>query len=91
MSLLAPRTFGEIFRSARLEKKMTLRAAAKALKMDAGNLSKLERGLLPPPRKDWEIQRMFFAIGARGHADFAIDMAFSFHQGALQREFFSCR
>lgn len=40
--------FGEFFRSKRLELGMTLRAFCEQYNFDPGNISKLERGILPP-------------------------------------------
>src|SRR4030042_1918469 len=41
--------FGEYFKTKRIEKGMTLRDFCKKFGLDPGNISKLERGLLPPP------------------------------------------
>ena len=42
--------FGEFFKIKRAEKGITLRRFAKVHNLDPGNLSKMERGLLPPPQ-----------------------------------------
>ena len=43
-------TFGEFFKSKRLEQGLGLRAFCVAHGYDAGNVSKLERGVLSPPQ-----------------------------------------
>jgi transcriptional regulator with XRE-family HTH domain len=50
--------FGDVLKSLRVKKGLTLREFARRLGKDVGNLSKLERGLLPPS-KDEEILRDF--------------------------------
>jgi len=44
--------FGDLLKSLRTKKGLTLREFARCLDKDVGNLSKLERGLLPPPRDE---------------------------------------
>jgi len=41
--------FGNKIRDLRLERKLSLRKFASESDMDSGNLSKIERGVLPPP------------------------------------------
>ena len=43
-------TFGAFVKDARIKANLTLRGFCKALKIDPGNWSKIERGLLPPPK-----------------------------------------
>lgn len=43
-------TFGEYVRELRIRRKLTLRAFCRKLKIDPGNWSKIERGLLVPPK-----------------------------------------
>ena len=45
-------TFGEYFAHLRREREVTLRAFAIEHGFDAGNLSKMERGKLPPPKSE---------------------------------------
>lgn len=45
----APKTFGQFFKEQRQRLGLTLRAFCEGARLDAGNLSKLERGILPPP------------------------------------------
>ena len=43
-------TFGELFKQKRIGLKKTLRQFCVENKLDPGNISKLERGLMPPPQ-----------------------------------------
>src|SRR4030066_1245393 len=43
-------TFGEFFKQKRIGLKKTLRQFCAENKLDPGNISKLERGLMPPPQ-----------------------------------------
>ena len=43
-------TFGEVFKQRRIDLKMTLRQFCTENKLDPGNISRLERGLMPPPQ-----------------------------------------
>ncbi|PIS36281.1 MAG: hypothetical protein COT35_12015 [Nitrospirae bacterium CG08_land_8_20_14_0_20_52_24] len=43
-------TFGEFFKQKRIALRKTLRQFCAENKLDPGNMSKLERGLLPPPQ-----------------------------------------
>jgi len=42
-------TFGDLFKKLRLKSNMTLRQFCEENGFDPGNISKLERGILPPP------------------------------------------
>ena len=46
----AVRQFGEFFKNRRIALKMTLRQFCRDNSLDPGNISRLERGLLPPPQ-----------------------------------------
>lgn len=48
--------FGDFFKEKRIQKGFTLRGFCKAHGLDPGNISKLERGMLPPPsrKKSWK-------------------------------------
>ncbi len=52
--------FGKFFKSKRMEAGLTLREFCRNHGLNAGNISKLERGLLPPPQSD-EIRRKYAA------------------------------
>lgn len=49
---MAYSTFGEAFKAHRLNLQMSLRQFCQANGLDAANISKLERGLLPPPKNE---------------------------------------
>jgi len=64
------RTFGEWLKSLRAEKKLTLRSFAVKAGIDPGNLSRYERGVLPPPQDEAVLERIGNALGLRqGSAD----------------------
>ena len=46
------KTFGEFLKEKRISTGLTLRQFCEKYSLDAGNLSKIERGLLPPPKSD---------------------------------------
>jgi len=62
--------FGEYFKTKRIEKGMTLRDFCKKFGLDPGNISKLERGLLPPPtsREKLEAYASFLGLN-KGNDD----------------------
>jgi transcriptional regulator with XRE-family HTH domain len=49
---MAFKAFGEAFKAHRLAQKLSLRQFCKANEIDAANVSKLERGLLLPPKHE---------------------------------------
>lgn len=49
--------FGEFVKVKRLSLNYTLRAFCKKFKHDAGNWSKMERGVIPPPQKEEVLKR----------------------------------
>lgn len=81
-------SFGGWISHARLEKGMTLRALANKLGTDAGNLSKLERGELPPPKKAKKVDEICDALGNPDMAPLLKSIAFQHHLSNLQTEFF---
>jgi transcriptional regulator with XRE-family HTH domain len=44
-------TFGAFVKEARIRAGLTLRGFCKAMNVDPGNWSKVERGILPPPKR----------------------------------------
>jgi len=46
------KAFGELFHSLRIKTDLTLRKFCEKYSFDPGNLSRLERGLMPPPNED---------------------------------------
>lgn len=55
--------FGDYLRSLRLERHISLRDFAKATQSDPGNISRIERGLLPAPRDRDILGRYARALG----------------------------
>lgn len=51
------RTFGEFFKSKRISLNLTLRQFCEAHNLDAGNLSRIERGVSPPPKSDEKLKK----------------------------------
>ncbi len=51
------RTFGEFFKEKRIVLGLTLRKFCEKYNLDAGNISKLERGILPPPKSEEKLKR----------------------------------
>lgn len=46
------KTFGEFFKEKRIALNLTLRRFCEQNSLDPGNISKIERGILPPPKSD---------------------------------------
>jgi transcriptional regulator with XRE-family HTH domain len=57
--------FGRFFKELRIGQKMTLRRFCEAHGYDPGNISKLERGLLPPPDSDAKLTQYAKALKIR--------------------------
>jgi len=55
--------FGRFFKRKRLEKGMGLREFSAAHGYSAGNISRLERGVLPPPRDQKKLRRYATELG----------------------------
>ncbi|MBI5361359.1 MAG: helix-turn-helix transcriptional regulator [Planctomycetes bacterium] len=51
MSTTGSKVFGEFFKNKRISLGFTLRRFCEEHGLDAGNLSRMERGILPPPQK----------------------------------------
>ena len=56
-------TFGAYLKALRVGKELTLREYCRRLNKDVGNVSKLERGLLPPPKDDDIVEQYGTALG----------------------------
>jgi len=56
-------TFGQFFRDARLSRRKTLRQFCLDTNYDASNISRLERGLQPPPRSKVKLAGYARALG----------------------------
>lgn len=62
-------TFGELFKALRIKRGLTLRQFCEQFELDPGNLSKLERGLLPAPHSDEKLKGYAKALGLKPGAD----------------------
>lgn len=58
-------SFGEYFKRLRVMQGATLRDFCIEKGFDAGNISKLERGLLPPPQNEGKLAEYAAALGIR--------------------------
>jgi transcriptional regulator with XRE-family HTH domain len=61
--------FGAFFKERRIRQKMTLRQFCEEHGFDPGNMSKLERGLLPPPESEAKLTEYAKALGIRRGSD----------------------
>jgi transcriptional regulator with XRE-family HTH domain len=50
--------FGKFIKERRIRKGLTLREFCKLIEVDASNWSKIERGLLSPPRSDYKLKQI---------------------------------
>lgn len=55
------KTFGEFFKEKRIALGLTLRQFCEQCHIDAGNMSKIERGILPPPKSE-ELLKKYAAL-----------------------------
>lgn len=60
---MASHAFGEFFKQKRVDSGRTLRAFCEQHGFDAGNISKLERGVLTPPHGDEKLSEYAEALG----------------------------
>jgi transcriptional regulator with XRE-family HTH domain len=65
--------FGEYFKAKRIERRLTLRDFCKKFGLDPGNISKLERGLLPPPTSREKLENYASFLGLKKGSDNWID------------------
>lgn len=61
--------FGEFFKNCRVELGKTLRQFCLEGKLDPGNISKLERGLLPPPQSREKLEEYAGLLGIKEGSD----------------------
>jgi transcriptional regulator with XRE-family HTH domain len=61
--------FGELFKELRMATGVTLREFSSRHKLDAGNLSKLERGLLKPPQHREKLEEYAKALRLKNGSD----------------------
>jgi transcriptional regulator with XRE-family HTH domain len=50
--------FGKFIKERRIKKGLTLREFCKLIEVDASNWSKIERGLLSPPKSDYKLKKI---------------------------------
>lgn len=62
-------SFGDFFKSRRIKRGLTLRQFCEEFGFDPGNISKLERDLLPAPQADEKIKAYAKALGLKPGAD----------------------
>lgn len=65
----AKKTFGDFFRQLRAERRLALREFCLKHGFDPGNISKLERGLLPPPQSEEKLGEYAKALGLKEGSD----------------------
>ncbi len=63
------KNFGEFFKAKRIELSLTLRQFCLKFGLDPGNLSKIERGLLPPPKNQEKLEEYAGYLGLKKGSD----------------------
>lgn len=58
-------SFGDYFKNKRIEKGYTLREFCKKFGLDPGNMSKIERGLLPAPASKEKLEELASYLGLK--------------------------
>jgi transcriptional regulator with XRE-family HTH domain len=66
---MSKKTFGGFFKELRIKKKKTLRQFCQEHGFDPGNMSKLERGFLPPPHSDAKLIQYAKALSLKKGTD----------------------
>ena len=66
---MARESFGIYFKEQRINSRQTLRALCAKHGFDPGNLSRLERGLLPPPGSETKLTEYARALGIKRGSD----------------------
>jgi len=62
-------TFGNFVKESRLKKGFTLRDFCRAMKFDASNWSKVERGVLMPPKSSRVLRKIAETLGLKENSD----------------------
>ncbi|MBI5205852.1 MAG: helix-turn-helix transcriptional regulator [Nitrospirae bacterium] len=62
-------TFGEFFKEKRISLRKTLRQFCAENKLDPGNISRLERGLMPPPQGSDKLEEYASFLGIKKGSD----------------------
>lgn len=82
-------SFGGWIKYFRLEKKITLREAARRINMDSGNLSKLERSELPPPLNAKRVRQLCSKLDINHvGTELLVSIAFQHRLAMCQEKFF---
>ena len=63
------KSFGEFFKSLRKKKRITLREFCLLASADPANISRLERGVMPPPQDRGILERYAKALGLKPGSD----------------------
>lgn len=63
------KTFGEFFKEKRIALGLTLRHFCEKHRIDAGNMSKVERGILPPPKSDGLLKKYAALLNLKEGSD----------------------
>lgn len=63
------KTFGEFFKEKRIALGLTLRHFCEKHHIDAGNMSKVERGILPPPKSDGLLKKYAALLNLKEGSD----------------------
>lgn len=61
--------FGDFFKQKRIDKGFTLREFCRTFGLDPGNISKLERGMLPPPESNEKLEEYASYLGLKRGAE----------------------
>ena len=69
MNMKTKPLFGDFFKEKRIQKGLTLRGFCKAHGLDPGNISKLERGMLPPPESKEKLEEYASYLGLKKGTD----------------------
>jgi transcriptional regulator with XRE-family HTH domain len=80
-------SFGGWLRSMRVQRDLTLRQAAKLLKLDPGNLSKLERSELSPPKSVKRIREICRVLNFQEGESILVSTAYQHHLSELKKDF----
>lgn len=81
-------TFGELFKKLRIRKGLTLRQFCEKYDFDPGNISKLERGLLPAPQAGDKLKAYAKALSLKAEME---DYLNFFDLAAVSNKNFSVR
>ena len=79
---MATTAFGALFKSLRMRTGLSLREFCRQNSLDWGNVSKLERGLFPPPQRPETIERYARALGLQKGSDDWLDFCDAARVGA---------